>query len=155
MVAAGLGNEGHPDPREVAAFERFARGLDRTLALIGAGSAPARARLGTGVLNALLSPVPRGVARRFTRWTMGRKRVDPALCRRCGLCATVCPYGAVSLGPGAGALPAFDEGRCESCWSCYNHCPAKAIHTARHRGVGHYPRPNEHVRRALGASAGD
>ena len=42
-------------------------------------------------------------------------------CTNCGLCATVCPMGAV-LDDG----PATDKGRCIVCAACINSCPAKA-----------------------------
>ena len=76
---------------------------------------------------------------------MGEKFVDKSLCSECGICEKVCPYGAVELNP----TPVFDQNKCYGCWSCYNHCPEKAIYTKKLRGVGHYSEPNEQLRKKL------
>ncbi len=68
---------------------------------------------------------------------MGFKYVDDALCDECGICEKLCPYGALKMDP----KPVFDMEKCYGCWSCYNHCPHKAIYTKKFRGVGHYPKP--------------
>jgi Fe-S-cluster-containing hydrogenase component 2 len=41
--------------------------------------------------------------------------------------------------------------KCYGCWSCYNHCPKKAIYTRKFRGVGHYPKPNDLLKEKLKA----
>lgn len=43
-------------------------------------------------------------------------------CTGCGICATVCPYGALEMVDG---LPALDDKLCMGCGWCMGHCPAK------------------------------
>lgn len=47
--------------------------------------------------------------------------------KRCGLCAGVCPEGAVDL---AGRFPLVDSGRCTACGLCVPRCPHGALRLA-------------------------
>ena len=47
------------------------------------------------------------------------------LCRRCGLCASVCPCGCISFKPGG--LPLIDRQGCDVCGLCADACPAGAF----------------------------
>ena len=47
--------------------------------------------------------------------------------KRCGLCADVCPDGAVDL---SGRLPHIDTGRCSACGRCVPGCPHGALRLA-------------------------
>jgi ferredoxin len=62
------------------------------------------------------------------RWGLGFLytwyKVSPA-CAACGVCAKVCPVGAVSLESGR---PRFSP-RCEQCQACVNWCPSAAIYS--------------------------
>ncbi len=53
-------------------------------------------------------------------------QVDEAKCRKCGLCAGVCPAGAIS---GERKVTAFhiDPAKCVKCGACEDRCPFKAI----------------------------
>jgi heterodisulfide reductase subunit A-like polyferredoxin len=76
---------------------------------------------------------------------MGIKYVDAELCKECHTCEKLCPYRAIKLDP----KPVFDMGKCYGCWSCFNHCPNKAIYTKKFRGRGHYPKPIDSLKQKL------
>lgn len=77
-------------------------------------------------------------------------RVDQEKCLRCGRCASVCPVGNIS--GGKGKLPQWlhnekaqeshtREHACMACFSCYHHCPTKAIaygHRTKSKGQYYY-----------------
>ncbi len=50
-------------------------------------------------------------------------KLDKNKCISCGLCATLCPTGNISVEDGA---PRFG-GKCTMCYRCFAHCPARAI----------------------------
>jgi len=50
--------------------------------------------------------------------------VKESLCRGCGLCARVCPQGAISL---IGGKAQIDARRCTCCYQCVDVCPQGAI----------------------------
>ncbi len=50
--------------------------------------------------------------------------VKESLCRGCGLCARVCPQGAINLLWGKAEI---DARRCTGCYQCVNICPQGAI----------------------------
>jgi ferredoxin/flavodoxin len=130
MIMSGNANEQAPDAAELAAFDGFIALLDRMAADAPKDGWPVYR---PPLLDRLVPALPRTTARR----QMGVKSVDPALCTRCGICFTACPYSAISMPD----LPVFDQHKCYGCWACYNLCPAKAIYTRKYRGAGHYPGP--------------
>jgi len=75
-------------------------------------------------LSALVSLLFSGGRRLFYR----RYRLGPS-CSGCGLCARLCPAGAIMLREGR---PVFTA-RCEHCQACLNWCPQKAITFGRLR----------------------
>lgn len=68
-------------------------------------------------------------------WSGKRAVIDPELCTACGVCETVCRFGAIlppGQGPGGESAPFGDvyqvEGlSCEGCAACYYQCPVDAI----------------------------
>lgn len=142
MVAAGRGNEQAPNDRELTAFKRFISGLDNSLGLLSEGRELSAQKLNAGFIYRLLP----SFSRTRSKNDMGTKYVDEALCDECAICEKLCPYGALKMDP----KPVFDTAKCYGCWSCYNHCPHKAIYTNKFRGVGQYPKPISSLKEKLG-----
>ena len=132
MVAGGRGNEQAPDEKELDSFKRFISELDEVFSRLKEGKETKTKQIRVNPLYSFLS-----FSRTRSRNDMGLKYVDEPLCDECGICEKLCPFGALKLDP----KPVFDQSKCYGCWSCYNHCPHKAIYTKKFRGVGHYPKP--------------
>lgn len=49
---------------------------------------------------------------------------DASLCVRCGVCASVCPVGAVTVGAGGACA---DSSICTKCCACFKACPQGAL----------------------------
>jgi ferredoxin len=47
-------------------------------------------------------------------------------CTGCGICADVCPYGAIAM-PRETAYPEPVDGRCVGCMECVEQCPFEAV----------------------------
>ena len=73
---------------------------------------------------------------------MGPKFVHLEKCTSCSLCSKICPYNVITMVDGH---PTFSENDCQSCYSCFNHCPSKAIFTKKLDGVGHYAKPHTNL----------
>jgi len=52
---------------------------------------------------------------------------DDAKCTRCGVCETLCPYGAIKLNKDAGTTPVYELDKCYGCGWCCGHCTPNAI----------------------------
>ncbi len=55
-------------------------------------------------------------------------QVDPDRCVGCGLCADLCPFGAIALRDG---LAVVDAATCMGCGICVSHCPNEALSLLR------------------------
>ena len=51
--------------------------------------------------------------------------VDPDLCKACGECEEVCPYGAIEIIDGNAVI---DPNLCHFCYRCVEVCPEGAIY---------------------------
>ena len=72
----------------------------------------------------------------------GKSAIDPEKCKRCGMCMSVCPYGAIikTVVPCENACPVgaiakdergfarIDKEKCISCGKCVGACPFGAVH---------------------------
>lgn len=141
MMAKGLGNINAPSAKELGKLSDFVADLDRLALRLSRGEAVPAAAMKVGLISTIMPGYPRDKSKRV----MGDKYVDETLCTECGICAAVCPNGAIELDP----KPLFDMEKCSGCWACYNHCPIKAVYTRKLRGVHHYPKPNNQLREKL------
>jgi ferredoxin/flavodoxin len=133
MIRRGMAMESSPPDRDLAGFTDFAERLDVFAGQLAGGTVPARHRISGGSPLSLLPLLPRKVA----AWEMGKKRPDRKRCVECGVCARLCPYGAVTMDP----LPVFDQSKCFGCWRCYNRCPQRAVMTRKFHGEAGYSAP--------------
>ena len=68
---------------------------------------------------------------------MGQIKVDEIICKGCGLCVQVCPFGIIELSKkrinAKGYHPAelIDKQKCTGCASCATMCPDTAITVER------------------------
>jgi ferredoxin len=60
--------------------------------------------------------------------------VGTDLCIGCGQCASVCPAGAISVGPEGKAV--VDESLCRGCAACVEACPVGAVQMSAGAGAG-------------------
>jgi pyruvate ferredoxin oxidoreductase delta subunit len=63
-------------------------------------------------------------------WRAERPEINVGLCKRCGICAEVCPDGAVHAIDQAGQkkpLYVIDYDYCKGCGLCAQECPVKCI----------------------------
>ncbi|QYZ79067.1 DUF362 domain-containing protein [Methanofollis formosanus] len=75
--------------------------------------------------TALRPALPSFVRQLDGRLVPARPVVDDERCRRCGVCAEVCPPGAIVVG--RDGLPAIDTARCIRCFCCQELCPEGAV----------------------------
>lgn len=58
-------------------------------------------------------------------WRTERPVLEPALCKRCSLCAVYCPENAISLDQEG--FPRIDYEHCKGCLLCVEQCPVGAL----------------------------
>lgn len=68
--------------------------------------------------------LPAFVKRILTRIFVKKPKVRKAICKSCGICATVCPASALVLSDG---MPVFDYRACIRCYCCQEMCPEGGI----------------------------
>eukprot|EP00727_Mastigamoeba_balamuthi_P000721 m51a1_g10646 putative 4fe-4s ferredoxin (311) ;mRNA; r:31444-32604 len=66
----------------------------------------------------------------------GVPEASGAACKGCGLCAKLCPSGAIEMGPDR--KPRVDSAKCLGCTRCVAMCPAGAMQSAASRGKSMY-----------------
>lgn len=140
LIVKGITSKNAPKQKDLCKFNNFIAEIDRLLLSSSFGELEF-ANLKIGLINSLLPIRPRDTAKH----DMGEKFVDSTLCTECGICKKECPYEAIQLNP----KPIFNMNKCYGCWSCFNHCPNKAIYTRTIRGKGHYPKPLESLNQKL------
>ena len=119
---------GYPDPRAVPLLrEAMDRGLGPTdrgqIALFG-GAWEEIVCAGFQKATTRIDWVPSALKSLLYQITALRPALDPARCTSCGICAQVCPVGAISLRHGR---PEIDRRRCVSCMCCHEMCPPGAM----------------------------
>ena len=64
---------------------------------------------------------PLGIDGQPAKFLKAHPKTDPALCKKCGICAANCPMGTIQRED-----PSVIEGVCIKCQSCIRKCPAQA-----------------------------
>jgi len=124
---------GRPDERDDARLRNFAREVTRRWRMFREGEPVPPVRFKRFSPWGLIGLI---TTRRAMRYAMLGKFLDEEKCTQCGLCAEICPTGAIRLQP----YPVFGE-QCMGCFGCVNLCPEEAISTpltwGRTRYKGH------------------
>ena len=132
LIIKGITSKNAPKQTDIQKLNTFSKELNYLLTSIPSKDLK-ETKLKIGLINSLFPTISRTKA----KYDMGEKFVDASLCTECGICKNVCLYEAIELNP----KPVFNFDKCYGCWSCFNHCPTKAIYTKKIRGKGHYPKP--------------
>lgn len=140
-IIKGLEMRNAPSKRKLQIFNNFILNLNQKIKNISDGCNVKKAKIKIGIINNLL-PV---YSRKHAKKVMDKKYIDKTLCTKCGICKNVCPYEVIKLNP----YPVFNEEKCFGCWSCFNHCPTKAIYTKKIYKKGHYPLPIDKLKEKL------
>lgn len=78
--------------------------------------------------NFLKVPLFKGEKRfRFFQIALGNLTIDERKCRKCKVCESVCPAGAIKID----SLSPFDMKKCVLCFCCLEMCPLGAIETKK------------------------
>lgn len=139
-IVRGITKEHNPSLRNLKRFNTFLKELNSLLTNSDYKDLK-EIKIKTGIIGTLVPRFPRTKS----KLEMGKKYVNQSLCTQCGICVTGCPNEAISLDSGVN----FDEDKCYGCWSCFNHCPQKAVYTEKINGIGHYSGPLQNYRQKL------
>lgn len=71
-----------------------------------------------------LRMMPKPILESFMYFVKFKPVIDPAICKRCGLCAETCPVKAISVVSGVYKV---DHRKCVKCLCCHEVCPYKAV----------------------------
>lgn len=71
----------------------------------------------------LASSLPKFLVKFVFKLTSFRPYVNKNKCKKCSICANVCPVKAITLDP----YPKFDRKKCVLCYCCHENCPYNAI----------------------------
>jgi uncharacterized protein (DUF362 family)/Pyruvate/2-oxoacid:ferredoxin oxidoreductase delta subunit len=66
-------------------------------------------------------------------------------CKKCNICATVCPVKAITLNP----YPAFNRKKCVLCYCCHEHCPHNAIKISKSAVIKAYEAMNSKFKKKV------
>ncbi|MFW3146314.1 MAG: EFR1 family ferrodoxin [Thermoplasmatota archaeon] len=141
MRKKGMKGDERPGPKDLEGFQTYIRGLGDAILTYHLKGELSQQKIKIGFVNSFF----KGRDRYKAKKEMGVKKLDEALCTRCGVCARSCPYDAIRLSP----RPVFDEGRCMGCFSCYNRCPVGAISTEKLTNEFRYPGPSEGLKKRM------
>jgi len=71
----------------------------------------------------LSSKLPKFIVKFMFNLMAMKPYVKKNKCKKCSICANVCPVNAITLQP----YPKFDRKKCVLCYCCHEHCPYNAI----------------------------
>jgi len=71
----------------------------------------------------MVSNLPKPIVKFVFKLTSFKPYVKKNKCKRCNICAQVCPVNAIKLDP----YPKFDREKCILCYCCHENCPYNAI----------------------------
>ena len=78
-----------------------------------------------------LNWIQRNLVKRLKNGMVVKPKIDPTLCKACGVCVKACPMKAVSINGKKHAVIKDDQ--CIRCYCCHEMCPEKAVKL--HRGL--------------------
>ncbi|MDM8534084.1 EFR1 family ferrodoxin [Clostridiaceae bacterium HSG29] len=138
LIKNGTTNEEYPRNNDLESFNEFITNLNSKVTQLSNGGTITE----KNIKKSIFISVTKKLLSIINMDKMGVKNVHKDQCTGCGICASVCPYDAISMVDG---YPKFDESKCESCFACYNMCPTKSIYTPKLDGVGHYNKPHKNL----------
>jgi ferredoxin len=142
LIKRGTTNEEAPNINELEEFKVFIESIDnKAKQIYNGGNVEEKI-----VRGKILFKFGRKIMTSLKVDLMGEKEVHKEICTSCSLCSKGCSYGAIKMVYGH---PEFDETKCESCYTCFNRCPSKAIYTKKFDGVGHYLKPHSKLVKKL------
>lgn len=71
----------------------------------------------------LVSNLPKPIVKFAFNLASFKPHISKKKCKRCGICAKVCPVKAINLQP----YPKFNRKKCILCYCCHENCPYNAI----------------------------
>lgn len=128
-----------PDEGTRKAAETFARevateNLEKPFAPLG------------GLVRNFFAGIGKNAPEDAGRSFLGPRELQAERCTCCGLCARLCPTGAIVLD---GGHPVVTEKSCVGCCACFNNCPTDAWRLGRFALKYHYRLPEKQVWRGL------